>query len=199
MSFRSLLAMAKPLVVALGAIPTFGTLGDSIESAKKTDFFRWFSLVRVGSARDALGREVIEFQPEGEKFRKFVSFKLTCDSAGQLLAAELTLDREFINSPENGIFAADIAKSFLLDAIPKRDLPKVKTLAAEIQIGSYRSSGKPVILRADTTPQLPKDASPGYHTYRDLRQQWQLPLKGMQLSLENKNVNGRRVLVMNLS
>ena len=179
-------------------MPTFGALGDSIESAKKTDFFRWFSLVQVGSTRDASGSEVIEFQPEGEKFRKFVSFKLTGDSAGRLLAAELTLDREFINSPENGVFAADIAKSFLLDAIPKKDLPKVKTLADEIQIGSFRSSGQPVIVRVDKTPQLPKHSSPGCDTYRDLRQQWRLPLKGIQLSLENKNVNGRRVLVMNL-
>jgi hypothetical protein len=191
--------MAKPLVVALGAMPSFGNLGDSIESAQNTDFFRWFSLVKVGSSRDSSNREVIEFQPDVEKFRKFVSLKLTRDSTGHLLAAELTLDREFISSPENGVFAADIAKSFLLDAIPRKEVPKVKTLADEIQIGSYQSSGRPVIVRAGTTPQLPKDASPGYETYRDLRQQWLLPLKAMHLSLENKDFNGRRVLVMSFS
>jgi hypothetical protein len=178
----------------------FGALGDSLDSAKQTHFFRWFHLEPIGSGKDAMGNEVIEFRPSGEKFHNLVSLKVTCDADGRMLALALVLDREFLDSPQDGVFAADCAKSFLLAATPGEDLPKIKGLADEIESGSFRRSEKPVIMRASMPrPSLPEQPSPGYATYLGRRDEWGLPLAGAQLRLSDGDLDGGHVLVINIA
>lgn len=178
----------------------FGGFGDSLESVKQTNFFQWFCLEQTGQARDEQGREIIEFRPSGEKFRQFVSLKVTRQSGGQMVAMDLTLDRDFINSSGDGVFAADIAKSFILSAVSSEAKDQVKGLADEIEFGSYRRSGRPVLLHSEhRSAAIPGQPSPGYATYLDSQPQWRLALPGVELSLQNENLNGRSVLRIRIS
>lgn len=175
----------------------FGIFGDSLESAEQTEFFHWFSLEKVGETRDASGLNVVEFRPSGEKFNRLVGFKVTCDSVGHLQALQLEIHREFIDSPQEGVFAADLAKSFLLGAFEDRS--KVEGLAAEIEYGSHRASKRPILVGSDNpTPSIPERPSPAYATYLGKQQQWELPVSGMHLGMKNENRDGVAVLIINL-
>ena len=176
----------------------FGAFGDSIESIKQTNFFQWFCLEQTGQTKDEQRREITEFRPNGEKFRRFVSFKVTRDSAGRMLALELALDRAFVDSPQDSVFAADIAKSFILSAAS--DEAQIKGLAHEIELGSYNKSGTPVLMRSEPQASaLPEHPSPGYATYLDSRPQWRLALSDMELSMRNESVNGQTFLHIKVS
>lgn len=180
---------------------TFGTLGDSLDSAQQTGFFRWFHLEEVGAAKDANNNDVVEFRPSGEKFHDLVSLRVTCDAGRRMLALELALDRQFIDSPRNGVFAADCAKSFLLSATSDVNLDLVKPLAEAIEVGSYHRSASPVILHSDRLQSPPQGRSPGYETYLGRREEWRHapPLHdGVQLWLQNETHDGKGVLVMRL-
>ena len=69
------------------------------------------------------------FKPSGEKFHPLVTVKVTTDGAGRILALEMALARSFIDSPRDGIYARDIAKSFLQAGLPASRDGKPPTLS----------------------------------------------------------------------
>src|SRR5580692_5567936 len=98
---------------------SFGAMGETLESARRTEFFAWFNLEEAGRRAEPPG-EAVRFRPSGAKFRELCYLDaLTAPQApgAPLVALELVVRREFIEG-RDGIFAQDLVKSFLLAALP---------------------------------------------------------------------------------
>ncbi len=172
--------------------------GRTLEAAKQTDFFLWFHLEQVSSTVAAAGNESIEFRASGPKFREFARVIARCNGTGEIVELELSLNRGFVESPRDGIFAADYAKSFLLFATPQEDRTRVQSLADEIEEGSF--AGRHVIMHADLPrPNLPATKSAGYLTYLGKQKEFVQALGGAKLRLSNQPVDGFTSLVMTMT
>jgi hypothetical protein len=94
-------------------------LGRKLTDSVDHDFFRWFHLVRYEAPRGlADGATWHGFRPEGERFRDLATVNLETDRAGRIADAKLCLDRAFVEHPQDGRFARDIAASFLRWILP---------------------------------------------------------------------------------
>jgi hypothetical protein len=108
------------------------------------------------------------------------------------------LDRAFIDDPVNGVFASDIAKSFLRDVPESRTQAGIAALADEIETGM--SSSATVVLRSDAAPPRAKGPpSPGYQVYLGARPSHALTADGDALTLANELQEGKPVLRLSLS
>jgi len=105
-----------------------GELGENVEQARKTEFFRWFHLEETGRMGS-----VVHFKPSAEKFRSLVTVSLSLDSRQRLIGAELVLSRSFIDSGRDGLFARDIAKSFLRVVTSQEERQAIGGLIGEIE------------------------------------------------------------------
>lgn len=126
-----LAGIALGLPAYLEAAP-FGGFGDSLDQAKKTDFFTWFHLTQVAQ-EEVAGAKVTSFKPSGEKFRELVTFKVTTAQNGSITVMEVILARAFVDSPQDGIFARDIAKSLLRTAFADGSDQEIKALTDQIE------------------------------------------------------------------
>lgn len=89
-------------------------IGSGLKQALDQEFFRWFSLERYEAPRPLADGSVWHgFRPSGEKFRELATINLETDAGDRILDATLCLDRAFIEHPQDGPFARDIAASFL--------------------------------------------------------------------------------------
>ncbi len=90
MSIRRMLRVASIMLGSLGAkqlaLAGTGELGENVEQARKTEFFRWFHLEESGRTGSA-----VHFKPSAEKFRRLVTLNLSLDSRQRLIGAELVL------------------------------------------------------------------------------------------------------------
>jgi hypothetical protein len=187
--------VAAPLVFtgsAAGA--TFGQLGGRLEKAKETHFFRWFHLQETQRQQSG-SQTVISFQPSGEKFRRVVTLLVTTDSRDQIQALELVLARTFVDHPRDGIFARDLAKSFLQAVASNGASREITDLINEIQYPMFH--GAAVI--GQTPPaaiKLPPTPTPGYQVYLGRETASTLDLANLRLQLENRRVGETPSLVM---
>lgn len=164
-----------------------GDLGERLEQARQTEFFRWFQLEEVGRTA-----RVVHFKPSGAKFRNLVTLNLPLDSKGRLVGAELVLARSFVESGRDGMFARDIAKSFLGVATTAQERQAVADLIAEIGQAPANLSTPLIVSAQRPAPKLPAQPTCGYQVFLGRRQAGQQgPLK-----LENRNVNGVPWLVI---
>jgi hypothetical protein len=125
----ALLAFAAPAPARAA-----GLIGSDLAEARKTsDFFTFFHLTPTAPA-DAHG--VTAFRPSGPEFRDLVLVTATTDKQGRITAMTLMIRRSFIDDPVNGVFARDIAKSFLGDAPSPADAALLKPLIDAIQSGT---------------------------------------------------------------
>lgn len=132
----------------------------NVEEAKQTDFFRWFSMMETGTAKDETGRKIVIFRPDGEKFHDVVSLDLVLHEYGTIAVAHLTLAKAFVDDPMDGIFARDIAKSFIRAAIPAVDEGSVADVANDIE---YRHDFSLITgVPAAERPQLPPEPTSGF-------------------------------------
>jgi hypothetical protein len=101
-----------------------------LAAARATWFFEWFHLLPATEERPASGR-LVRFRPEGGAFRDRVALDLALDEAQHLTAITLGLDRRFIEDPDDGGYARDIAQSFLR-AVAPQPAEAVRQLADEV-------------------------------------------------------------------
>ena len=168
------------------AIAGVGSFGEHLEQARQTEFFRWFQLEETGRSE-----KVVHFKPSGEKFRSLVTLDLTIDSKGRLVGAELILSRSFIDSGRDGMFARDIAKSFVGIATTSAERSTVSSLIAEIEQPPANMSTT-LLVANRPAPKLPGSPTPGYQVFLGRRQ------SGLQgpIKLENREINGVPSLVI---
>jgi hypothetical protein len=167
-----------------GAAPgPFSGFGNTLDNAKKTDFFQFFHLEQTGESSVKDGKTIV-FQPSGEKFHDLVRVYMTVDSKGLIQGASLELSRSFVDSPQDGIYARDIAKSFLSGAIEPQDLDRVNNLI--IEIGQPIGTDRPVIAHPDSVHKPDGPPSMGYRVYLGKENLLELPLPhGQTLRMEN--------------
>jgi hypothetical protein len=175
--FRRVVALISAAGAALGIsarvaaapIPKSegGFLSQPLAEIQKDSFFTWFHLGETGRQPVASGGEQIVFQPTGEKFHALAIVTVVVNSQMAVQQMDLALKRSFI-SGGNGIFAADIAKSFLHGAPPHTDAEQMTTLANEVQAGA--SSSQTVIVGPGyQRPTVPDTPTASYEVYNGRR------------------------------
>ncbi|NOT08488.1 MAG: hypothetical protein HOP28_09820 [Gemmatimonadales bacterium] len=164
-------------------MPSFGALGESLSAAQASGFFRWFTLEQTGASSPVPGRQVTHHRPNGPAFRDLTEVLLTATDRGELTAVELRLSRDFIEHPHNGLFARDIAKSLLRDAMPRPDAWAIADIANEIEFP--RHVEVPVLTARQVDVPLPVVPTSGYEVYLGRRGRFDLRGAVVDLVLEN--------------
>jgi hypothetical protein len=162
-----------------------GGFGGTLDQAKQTGFFKWFMLEQTGESTENGGKQFV-FQPSGDRFHNLTRVNVKVDGQGHIVAVELALQREFVDSSSVGIYARDIAKSFLQTGVNPQDQESLTNLVREID--QLKGSSAPVIAASGAVKSPPAGPpSDGYRVYLGQRDSFQLALPhGQSLSLENK-------------
>lgn len=128
---RNALALALALTL-LAPVASARLLGTPVAEAQKTDLFRFFHLSVDGKKAVPQG-QILTFRTSPKSpFRPLMRVEVTIDSKSVVTAATLHIDRAFVDSPRNGVFARDLAKSFLKAALPASDQKTRGALVAAI-------------------------------------------------------------------
>jgi hypothetical protein len=142
-----------------------GFIGTKLSALETNhDFFRFFNLARIGSEDLPDRQTLISFKPTGEAFHALVTLFVTIDGRGIIEGLRLEVARSFIDNPRQGIFAADLVKSYLQGADGVSASSDIAALADEISARTMTRSAAPV-LSARPMPVLPGQPSASYRTY----------------------------------
>ena len=119
----------------------FGSLGEALETALATDFFRWFHLKETERRPQEPG-EALRFRPSGEKFHDLCCLDVLAAPHGELVRMELAVLRAFLDGADH-LFAQDLVKSFLLAALPGACQYLLADFVREIEVpgGKGRTPG----------------------------------------------------------
>ncbi|MFI4987570.1 MAG: hypothetical protein ACHQF3_09020 [Alphaproteobacteria bacterium] len=170
---------------AAAAETSAGFLHRPLADVEQSSFFTWFHLEESARSAAADGQQVVRYKPSGPRFHSLVTLAITVDGAGFVERLDLLLLRAFIDSPGNGPFARDIAKSFLADAPPATDADGLATLASEVE---HRASGSAAVLVGPgyRKPELPSEPSDGYKTFAGARESYSQTLSRSALEMKNE-------------
>lgn len=186
------------LVLSLTAYePSESLLGSKLEDAKQTDFFKFFNLKESGAYFALEKNVVVGFRPEGPMFRDLVSVNVTLDINETIVGIDLILARSFADHKTNGIFARDIAKSFLRAAIPQGDQNAISDLTNEIEFPPAASGQSIITVRPP--PKLPDKPTAGYLVYLGKGSLFEQTMSGSKLRLENRKVAGTDSLMNSMT
>lgn len=170
---------------------------ENIKQAKETDFFRWFSLTETGSAKDENGRKVVTFRPESEKFHGLVSLDVVLHEDGTIAVVHLSLARAFVEDEIDGIFARDIAKSFIRAAIPVADESSVTAVANEIE---YRHNFAVITgIAASERPQLPPQPTEGFLAFVGRQQLYEGAFSQSRIRIEQADNDSGKAVVISIA
>ncbi len=158
-----------------------GLVGMRRDEAALTGFFQWFHLEPAArpDARTTL------FKPSGASFRELVTITVRTDEAARIAAIELVIARSFIEDPRQGMFAADIAKSFLGAALAAPDRAHMQHLIDTIADGG--AYARPILAaepRRRPNLQIERDSAP-YQVWLGSNRRWRRPFDTVLLRLEN--------------
>jgi hypothetical protein len=177
------------LGIACAESAPLGFIGMSLDDATKTELFQWFHF--APEASPAAGVSV--FKPSGEKFHDLATLSVAIGADGRITAIDLAIARSFIDDPRDGIFAADLGKSFLAAVLPPDDRTAMQHLIDTIGYGG--NFGRQVITGAPgpANLQIIRDSAP-YLVWLDRNEYWQRPVGAVSLRLENVRLDDTAVL-----
>jgi hypothetical protein len=135
----------------------------NLKTEQGSDFFTFFHLTETGAPVAGAASEAWHsFRPSGPAFHDLVELDVLAKPDGTIDAVSLGMDRSFIDDPTNGIFARDLAKSFLawVDRTPS---PQLNGLIANL--ADLSASGGRILMRGPAPPPPPADATGGYDAY----------------------------------
>jgi hypothetical protein len=185
---QALLLLASLCLFAALASRATAAVGDRLEEMRQTDFFKFFHLTEAGPRASEGGLAVVTFRPGGGPFQRLVKVVVAEDAGGVVRAMELTIDRPFVEDRANGIFARDIAKSFLRAAVPRADAAKIEDLANEIEFPKELEGYE--IARTRPDPKLPAQPTAGYLVYLGKQERFEETYTQSALRLENVRAGG---------
>lgn len=182
----ALALVSTPRAAADETVPSgAGMLGAHLAAIENEDFFVFFRLHEQSREKDARGDEVAVFKPDNPSFAKRVTIRVTLGPQSCAIGFELDLARSFIEDSEQGIFAADIARSFLGSTPSGKEVRRIAPMIAELRaLGGARPEG------------LPTKPSAGFLTYVGQRSAYKQMLPSSSLNLENVHVAGEAWLRM---
>jgi hypothetical protein len=166
-----------------------GFIEMSLDEATKTHFFEWFGF--AAAASPVAGTAV--FKPGGSKFQDLATLSVIFGANRRIASVDLAIARSFIQDPREGMFAADLGKSFLEAALPPDDRTAMQHLIDTIGHGGTYE--RPVITGAPgpANLQILRDSAP-YLVWLDRNPYWQRPVGVVSLRLENTQLHGAVVL-----
>jgi hypothetical protein len=181
---RTLLTLAAVSCALLACPPSAEAgVGGKLEAAKQADFFKFFGLVEDGPRANEGRLTVVNFRPRVEKFRRLVSLTVKVAGDDSIREMSLALERSFVDDRADGIFARDIAKSFLREAVPAADAARVDDLANEIEFP--KETPGYTVMRTRPDPKLPATPTPGYEVYTGARELYEAAFDASALRMEN--------------
>lgn len=118
--------------------------GKQLSKAYSDDFFQFFRfrVVGVSITKDGF-MEIIFKPPKRNPSRTSVKLKVVLTKEGAIKRMDLGLARSFINDSKQGMFARDVAKSFIQAGVHKDDYDKVRPLVNEI---FFRQKLTPIVI-----------------------------------------------------
>jgi len=138
-SFKSqliALGLALATIFPQSALSQSGALsiyGEPLSEAYKKDFFSFFRFSMIGMSVTKDGYTSVSYKPpRGSMLRQCVDLNLTLTSEGRIKRMVLKLRRRCIEDSRQGMFARDVAKSFIQAGIPDSDSDSVGDLINEI-------------------------------------------------------------------
>ena len=116
------------------------------------------------------------------------------DTAQHVNAIALVLTRAFIDHPGDGMFAADIGKSFLEVSLSSADRESVQYLIDTIAAGGH--SNRPVIMVEYPEPRAHhiQRESPAYLAWLGHNPHWKQAFDVVSLELDNARIAGAKDL-----
>ncbi|MCE9604656.1 MAG: hypothetical protein K8U03_07100 [Planctomycetia bacterium] len=174
---------APPAPADVVAVPAGKSLwGKTLAEAKQADLFTFFGLEPLEGSIELEAGTQFDFRPKAPAFRKLVLLHVIVDDKEKIRGAELLLERSFIESPQTGRFARDIAKSFLSQLTPDADLKQSTDLINEIMFGG---EGNRVVVDPTTIPRLPNPPTPGYQVFQGKSERFDKKFEVSQLAMLN--------------
>ena len=172
------------------------TLKVDVETAKRSDFFKFFNFEQVASENKKEGGTMVIFRPRSSSaFRNLVELNGTL-RGGVVTTWRLYLNRSSLTNEELRPFAADLAKSFLAFAVPKAGSDLVGQLIEEIWTWPHSERKFVPVPGAGRPTKLPAIPSAGYLVYLGLQEQCEQRLMGGRLILRNVTEVGSSGLVI---
>jgi len=199
-------------------------VGMTLPNAEQQDFFNWFHFKENERKAEPDQQTIVSFSTGVNKYS--VQLAAIVDKSNDITAMSLVLPRDFINDPGAGVFARDIAKSFLAAAIADADLKSVQSLITEIEFGGQSLkpvqvkeavlNGKPVAdkqllapsgelkvggqawLGAGTPPAVPAVNSGGYQAYLGKKDEFDQSFSGCSLRMSNTQFPGKLFISVNV-
>jgi hypothetical protein len=175
----------------------FGDMGNTLDDARKTDFFKWFGLAEMGRSATTDGGTMISFGPGSATYRALVRVRLNLAPAGWIRGADIVLKRRFIESDKTSeeANARDIAKSFIASCIaPGDDTKEIRGLREEI---FHLVSGQ-VLVSATQDISVPVIPTDGYLAFTGHREYFMRYLSQSRLWMENIVADGEPALLISI-
>jgi hypothetical protein len=171
-----------------------GFVGMTLDEARKAHFFQWFNLEPAGSSDGAA-----VFKPSGPNFRDLVTVTARTDADERIRMIDLVVARSFIENPREGMFAADIAKSFLEAALGPEDRVSMQHLIDTIAYGG--SYAVPILAASApgrATPEIVRNSAP-YLVWLDKNSHWRRPSGTALLEVQNVMAGGTKAVRLAVS
>jgi len=195
--------------------PTFGSFGDSVDDAVRTEFFSWFSLVEEGRATCADGSVSVRYKPEGNDYRPFTTCRISIRAEGPMDCMALEVHGAFVDSAEVWRYARDITGSFIRGGLVNQsDTDQVQEIllpatswgkAGADKLGrnpgrdiprgarDYKARGQECAWRS---PACRLARFRGFAVYTGDREAFIRDLSATRFSMRNLNADGQRIFVI---
>ena len=177
-----------------GPRPAVGFIGMTLDEARRTHFFQWFNLAPAGASE---GPAV--FKPSGANFRDLVTVSARTDADERIRMIDLVIARSFIEDPRQGMFAADIAKSFLEAALGPEDRASMQHLIDTIACGG--SYAVPILAASAPgrpAPEIVRNSAP-HLVWLDKNSHWRRPSSAALLEVQNVMAGGVKAVRLAVS
>jgi hypothetical protein len=154
----------------------------NLKTEQGSEFFTWFHLAPVGTPTTVGSGAWHSFRPTGSAFQKLVEVDVLSEADGKIDAASIGLERAFIDSPSNGVFARDISKSFLTWTLRKPS-PQIANLIANL--ADLSNAGTTILMHGPGPQPPPPDTTGGYGVYLGRDQHASFTDNGATLAFTN--------------
>lgn len=198
---------------------TLSVNGLELKEAADQDFFRFFQFKLMGYSLTRDGYTMAVFRPGKEMpYRLSVNLFVTLDGQNRIKRMRINLDRRFIDDSQLGMFARDVAKSFVQAAVPEKDYDDARAVANEIffrqpltRVTTARAGGKIlsvfkigtgelapgdiiIIGESSKLPVMPGERSEFYACYEGSRRTYQKDFGDTMLRFSNRESAGQKYL-----
>jgi hypothetical protein len=199
--------------------PVFGSFGDSLDEAVRTEFFSWFGLIEDGRGACADGSVGVRYKPAGDKHHQFITGRISVRDEGAMDRVALEVHAAFIDHARDWPHARDITGSFIGAGLANQsDAAQVKELLRDLrdrpQPGAKQRPASledvdATLFRGESVPvrrgggNVPGDLSPivsrGFAVYNGKREAFVRDLSATRFSMRNSAADGERILVISFA